>query len=942
MELARQLAKWGPEERADLKRALAQVRRGAALHAEGKAGEALAGLKEAVGILERLLEGQALHATGLNNLAEVYRDLGDYKAALPLLEKALAIQEKTLGQKHPARATSLHNLAGLRLAMGAHEAALDLYRRALALTEEVLGRDHPDYAQSMRALGMLHHEMGHHRAALPLLRRAVALERRAFGETHPRHAKAMDALASLYHDMGDHEAALPLYRRALAIRKAALGERHPDHLAGLNNLAILLLHMGDLKAALPLAERVLALARGVHGERHPLYASALNNLAFLRLAMGDNKAALPLYERALAIRKRALGERHPEYAAGLNNLALAHMGAGDYKAALPLFEKALEVQKAALGRGHPNEATCLGNLARLHGLMGQNEAALPLAEEALSTVAARLRDLAAVQSDRQQLAAYQAVRAGLWMRLSIPDAAKHPPAYAHVLAWKGALLVRQQDRRLFLRLSSDAGTRAAAEALRSATFRLAALRQSPSATRERLDELARGQEDAQAELSRLSAAFRAQREKARPSPEALAGSLPEGAVLVDYLYYRRDLHDEKSGRPRAEARLAAFVTRKGRPAARVELGPAQDIEAAAAEWRAELMRGKAGAAVGGRLKRLIWSPLQKHLEGARVVLVSPDGTLGTVPLAALPGEKAGTYLIEDVAVAVVPVPQALPEMMKEVPEGKRLGPSLLVVCDVDHEAAKGPGGVVGRRGAPPGVKRGWAKLEGTFAEGAAVTRAFTGLFEGGSVTDLSRAKATKAAVRAALPRARYAPFATHGFFAPKVAEAASPQGQLGREGGRGWHPLLLSGLVLSGANREPREGEEDGILTALEVSEMDLTRLELAVLSACETGLGKVAGGEGILGMQRAFQAAGARTVIASLWKVDDRATQQLMGDFYRVAWDPDRVVSRAEALRQAQLSMLREGRRRGVGLKAEKIEGKGGRLPPYYWAAFVLSGDWR
>ena len=110
-------------------------------------------------------------------------------------------------------------------------------------------------------------------------------------------------------------------------------------------------------------------------------------------------------------------------------------------------------------------------------------------------------------------------------------------------------------------------------------------------------------------------------------------------------------------------------------------------------------------------------------------------------------------------------------------------------------------------------------------------------------------------------------------------------GLFGREGVTGWHPLLLSGLVLAGANKEARPGEENGILTALEVSEMDLDGLELAMLSACETGLGKQAGGEGLLGLQRAFAVAGCRSVVASLWKVDDRATQALMASFYRVWW---------------------------------------------------------
>src|SRR5213078_1602900 len=117
-------------------------------------------------------------------------------------------------------------------------------------------------------------------------------------------------------------------------------------------------------------------------------------------------------------------------------------------------------------------------------------------------------------------------------------------------------------------------------------------------------------------------------------------------------------------------------------------------------------------------------------------------------------------------------------------------------------------------------------------------------------------------------------------------DGLQPLGLLDRVGVAGFHPGLLSGIVLAGANRPPQAGQDDGILTALEVAELDLGQVELATLSACETGLGEVAGGEGLLGLQRAFQVAGARSVVASLWKVDDRATQELMGAFYKAYWD--------------------------------------------------------
>jgi CHAT domain-containing protein len=213
--------------------------------------------------------------------------------------------------------------------------------------------------------------------------------------------------------------------------------------------------------------------------------------------------------------------------------------------------------------------------------------------------------------------------------------------------------------------------------------------------------------------------------------------------------------------------------------------------------------------------------------------------------------------------------------------------------------------------------------------------------------------------------------ATHGFFeAPPPAPPGRPAGLSSSFSDTrqaltyGRNPLLLSGLVLSGANRSP----DEGILTAEEVADLDLRGTELAVLSACETGLGKVAGGEGVLGLQRAFQAARARSLAVSLWSVNDAATSVLMEEFYANLWQ--KRLPKLEALRQAQLTVLREPERvekrrqelrtflvkrgvpeetleaRGIGKAALPLPADGGgvagarRSPPAWWAAFVLSGD--
>ncbi|MFZ1008368.1 MAG: CHAT domain-containing protein, partial [Candidatus Sulfotelmatobacter sp.] len=203
----------------------------------------------------------------------------------------------------------------------------------------------------------------------------------------------------------------------------------------------------------------------------------------------------------------------------------------------------------------------------------------------------------------------------------------------------------------------------------------------------------------------------------------------------------------------------------------------------------------------------------------------------------------------------------------------------------------------------------------------------------------------------------YLHISTHGFFAPpelKSAEAVAdangthPDPFAERQSISGYQPGLLSGLVLAGANQRYEDGKEDGILTALEVAEMDLSHVRLATLSACETGLGQTAGAEGLLGLQRAFQTAGAKTVVASLWKVPDKATQLLMSRFYDNLWN--KRMSKIESLRDAQRWLLHEGSNekdlsRGLELSADSSADVGqpsGQVPPRFWAAFELSGDWR
>jgi CHAT domain-containing protein len=182
--------------------------------------------------------------------------------------------------------------------------------------------------------------------------------------------------------------------------------------------------------------------------------------------------------------------------------------------------------------------------------------------------------------------------------------------------------------------------------------------------------------------------------------------------------------------------------------------------------------------------------------------------------------------------------------------------------------------------------------------------------------------------------------ATHGFFLdglcpPAVGGTRSVGGlSTGQKSGPGLalgeSPLLLSGLALAGANRRASAGpdDEDGILTAEEVTALNLEGVEWAVLSACDTGLGEIKAGEGVFGLRRAFQVAGVRTVIMSLWSVDDEAARLWMRTLYQHRLQ--KHLGTAVAMREASLSVLRDRRTRGQSTH------------PFYWAGFVAAGDWR
>jgi CHAT domain-containing protein len=363
--------------------------------------------------------------------------------------------------------------------------------------------------------------------------------------------------------------------------------------------------------------------------------------------------------------------------------------------------------------------------------------------------------------------------------------------------------------------------------------------------------------------------------------------------------------------------------------AAIPIGTGAAVGAAIARWRQSVAAARpapgteasAERVSGRRLRRLVWDPLLPHLgEPTRVVIV-PDGEVNLVSFAALPSGRT-TYLAED-----GPALHHLAAERDLVPrETTQTATGLLAVGGISFGTAPAPSASSQRADLT------FRPLPATATE----IREVAAMFPGGEATTLSGTAATSEAFGRLAAGKRVVHVATHGFFlnAPFSVQRGATRGVGGltvrRRARAEGDALLLSGLAFANANRAARApaGQDDGVLTAEEVAGLDLQGTEWAVLSACDTGLGRMTTGEGVLGLRRAFQVAGARTVIMSLWSVDDDATRRWMRALYEGRLT--KGLSTAESVQHANVTLLRERR-------AKKLS-----THPFYWAAFVASGDWR
>jgi CHAT domain-containing protein/tetratricopeptide (TPR) repeat protein len=918
--------------------------------------------------------GDAAVAENLNGLGVVLERRGDDSGAELYHQKALAMREKALGPAHPDVASSLNNLGNVRSELGDYAAARSFHERALTIRETALGPDHPDVAGSLNNLSVAVRDLGDHAAAWWLLERVLGIYEKVFGPAHPNVAIATHNLATILVDLGEVDGGRLLderRRRVLAGTAEARGLNE-----SLNSVVGLDPPLTSYRAARALLERAQSIKEKALGPDHNSVALTLTTLANVHVRLGEPENARPLYERALAIREKLFGPAHPLVADTLDRLGELYAGVGDHAAAVEAWERVLTILEKTRGPEHPHVGVVRQHLAESLGAMGDVAGALQMALEAERIGRDHLRLIGRTLPEREALmyAAERPVGSDVALTLLARSGGSPPASSATVwdaiVRSRAVVLDEMASRHRTFGAAGDPDLQRLIQDHASKREQLARLMvRGPEGSDEefRIDlERARKERDAaERALAERNLAFRHDQLQRRLGFDDIKAALPPGSALVGFVRY---LHQSfvtqttPAGSSEPVARYLALVIRTGdagEPGV-VPLGPATEIDGEIARWRKQVMSvalaggrstARAEAALrqsGSLLRASIWDPLVPRIQGASRVFLVPDGALHLVNWEALPAAGSG-YLIEQ-----APLLHYLSAERDLVPADERAAGRGLLVVDSPvfdeppqsvaraRETAAARTAIEPGRDAPAfrGSRSGcgdfrsmqFEPLPASAREAETILKIWRQNHDRDPELRLSGRAATEAALKQRAAGTRVLHLATHGFFLGGRCASAVDQRDhtvvAGREAGE--NPLLMAGFALTGANQRHVVGddEEDGILTAEEVAALDLQGVEWAVLSACDTGVGEVRAGEGVFGLRRAFQVAGARTVIMSLWPVDDEDTRRWMTGLYERRFA--RGIGTMEALRESTLDELR--RRRRAGLSTH----------PFYWGGFIAAGEWR
>ena len=846
-------------------------------------------------------------AMSLNNLAQLYSKMGQFDKSLLYQEQSLKSYIKSQGENHPNVAISIGNLAQLYSDMGQFEKALPLTEQALKIRKMAFGDEHPDVAVSLNNLAHLYLELGQNSKALSLNEEALLIRKQVFGDNHPNVAISLNNLAQLYFELGQYEKALSFQEQAFKILNNYLGIDHPDVAMSLNNLAQLYLELDQKEKALSMNEKALAIRKKVLGENHPDVAMSLNNISYLYLEMGHYEKALPFSELALKNYQESLGREHPNVAKSLSNLANIYSKMGDYEKAFTLNEQALKIRKKVLGNDHPDVARSFNNLALLYSEKGQFKKALSLFEQSFSIENKQLTINLPSLTEEQKVnllklntsfyEMYDALVLDFpqYKSNSTKTSINNSLLLGNVTMRSNELMrnniLNSNDTALIENFENWLGLKR--QYVNAQSFSLEEIKNKGIDLKALEDSI----EFKERSLSLRSQLFQTEQEKLQLNYEMLKSRLAEDEAFLMFHSFHYF-----TGKTWTDSVLyAAYVVRSDQKEPKfIKLFEQAQLDSLMLAEDVSSMMSNLYKPSDSALYNLVWRPIAGYLGDAKKVYIIPSGQLHKLAFAAI-GDGSGHVLSDRYEIHQMLSAQdfVFPSSSNVFNnEDKSTNVSIALFGGINYdplkETASGQDSVyynplsllskdMERRssfGYLPATKKEVENIRQQFKQNNKTTLSY------------SSSEATEATLRSLegdrAPKILH--IATHGYFAPDPKDDRNKNqlrilGQKNRYTASD-NPLLRSGLMMSGSNASWRgaatlAAELDGMLTAQEVSNLNLLNTQLVVLSACETGLGDIKGREGVFGLQRAFRLAGVKYLLHSLWRIPDEETSEYMQLFY-------------------------------------------------------------
>ena len=913
---------------------------GALYETMGEKEKALIFYNQSLSIRQELGDRRGV-AVALNNIGLLHHSIGESRKALEYHEKALPLRREVGDQG--GEAVTLNNIGSVYKSLGEKQKALDYLNQSLVLRRTL--RDLRGEAVTLNQIGGVYNDVGEYQKALDSYNESLPL-RRAIGDKSGE-ATTLNGLGALYDSLGDEQKALDHYERALALSKS--GNDIRGQAVVLNNIGKIFRSMGNYDKALDYYIQSLTLREATRDRRGQ--STTLSNIGMVYNRLGNRTKALEYYLKALQI-SRDVVDRGGE-GITLDNIGSVYVALRDHEKAFDYFSKALTLRREVGDR--QGEATTLTNLARVERDRGNFIPARNHTEAALRL----LESLRAGVAGQELRASYYASLQGtfsfyidLLMRLD-----KQNPSEGHVAA---ALQASEQARARSLleslteavagiRQAVDLGLLDRERSLQGqlsvkADSQMRLLNGNPTAEqaaeiRREIEALTIQYQDVEASMRTRSPRYAALTQPQPAGLKEIQQQLDPDTLLLEYsLGVDRSFLWAVSTSSVSSYELPNRVEIEAAAKRVYALLTARQLATAESEEQQRARIAKADADYPGaarQLSEMLLAPVASHLGTKRLVIVA-DGALQYVPFAVLPspaapghrgaagndqgdrnhGRNDGTPLMVDHETISLPSASVIAVLRRETSGRRTALKSVAVLADPvfdkndDRVAASSASAGNQVAVAGGGDLQRAARDAGLTGTGLGIPRlpfsreeaeAILAVAPAGSAMNATGFKANRAtATSVELGQYRIVHFATHA-----LLDSEHPE---------------LSGIVLSLVDEQGHP--QDGFLRLHDLYNLNLSA-ELVVLSACQTALGKEIKGEGLIGLTRGFMYAGAPRVVASLWKVSDRATAQLMSHFYRGLLKGMRP---AAALRAAQVAMLKDKHWQA----------------PYYWAPFVLQGEWR